>query len=391
MKLTYSSEERAWRDELRAFLASELPDQIRCNLEYCQDEGIWPGALAFSRKVAAKGWLALTWPPKYGGLGRPASDRRIMAEEFTYHEAPLVGPTGWGFVAGALLQDGSDEQKERFLPAIGRLETFIVEGFSEPDSGSDLASLKTRAVRDGNTWVINGQKTFTTWAERADAIIVLARTDPKSQRHRGLSLFYVPLDAKGVSVSPLYNIGGGRQNHTFLDDVMVDDDMRVGRLNEAWPLVMGTFYGGGGGGHLVPAVEHQKRMDAIVDYCASAQRRGKALGEDPAIQDKLAELALIVTTGRLLTLDAAGAVAHGSQPKYAGALNPVVTKENTPRFAELCNEILGPLGQLAAGSPLAPVGGRFEEWYRWSFRTHAGGTPQVKRMVLATRGLGLPR
>jgi alkylation response protein AidB-like acyl-CoA dehydrogenase len=201
----------------------------------------------------------------------------------------------------------------------------------------------------------------------------------------------VPLDAKGVTVSPLFNIGGGRQNHTFLDDVTVDDDMRVGRLNEAWPLVMGTFYGGGGGGHRVPAIEHQQRLDAIVDYCTSTQRRGKVLAEDPAIQEKLAELALIVTSERLLTYDAAGAVASGSQPKYAGALNPVVVKEDTPRFAELCNEIIGPLGQLAAGSPLAPIGGKVEEWYRWSFRTHAGGTPQVKRMVLATRGLGLPR
>ena len=391
MKLTFSDAERAWRDELRSFLAAELPADVRCNLEYCADEAVWAQAHVFSKKVAEKGWLALTWPAKYGGLERPASDQLILAEEFTYHDAPIIGPTGWGFTAGALLQAGTEQQKERFLPAIGRLDTFIVEGFSEPEAGSDLANLSTRADRDGDAWVINGQKTFGTWAERADAIVVLARTDQNARRHRGLSLFYVPLDAKGVTVSPLYNMGGGRQNDTFFDDVRIGGDMLLGRVHEGWPLVMNTFYGAGGGAYLIPAVEQQRRLDLIVEYCNSTERHGKPMAQDPVIRDKLAELALIITSQRLLTYDAAGSAASGVAPKYAGALTPVVVKENAPRFADLCNEIVGPLGQLAAGSPLAPINGRIEQWYRWSFRTHAGGTPQVKRMVLATRGLGLPR
>jgi alkylation response protein AidB-like acyl-CoA dehydrogenase len=312
-----------------------------------------------------------------------------MAEEFGYHDAPLINHIGWGLAAGALFSGGTDEQRHRFLPSIASMETFWVEGLSEPDAGSDLASLTTRAVRDGDSWVINGQKTYTTWGTHGDVMFLAARTDPESRRHQGLSIFCVDLSARGVTFAPMENIGGGRQNHTFLDDVHVGADMLIGGQGHGWELVMNAFYGAGGS--QAPYAAHQRRLAELVEYCKTTSAGDRTLIDQSLICDKLGELALLVEAERVLTYVAVGAAETNERPPFAGALNEVVSKEAEPKFAEVYNEILGSLGQLSTGAPWAPIGGMPEAWYRWSFANHAGGTPQVKRMVLATRGLGLPR
>jgi alkylation response protein AidB-like acyl-CoA dehydrogenase len=389
MNRTFTVEQDEWRAEVREFLDEELPPEMARSTEFTEDEDYWDFALQFTTKVAQKGWIGLTWPKEYGGLARPTLDRLILAEEFTYSEAPLTNTIGWGLAAGAILFGGSEEQKRRFLPSIARNETFWVEGFTEPGAGSDLASLTTRADRDGDEWVISGQKTFTTWGSHGDVIFLAARTDQDVAKHRGISIFCVDMNAPGVSVAPLYNLGGGRQNNTFFDHVRVAGDMLIGEEGRGWDLIMNAFYGASG--VAAPYAGYQKRLEELVAHCQTARRNGRLLIDDPMVRDRLAELALIVEAERLLTYESLSNRAAGRRPAFAGALGTVVAKEAMPRFAEIYNEVLGTLGQLSRGSRWAPLDGWPEAWYRQSFRNHAGGTPQVKRMVLATRGLELPR
>ena len=265
------------------------------------------------------------------------------------------------------------------------------EGYTEPEAGSDLASLSTRAVRDGDEWVISGQKTFTTWGTHADMLYCAARTDPEAPRHRGITIFGLPIDQPGVSFGPLFNIGGGRQNHTFLDGARVPHENMIGSEGRGWDLIMGGFYGGNIGAAYMDA---QAKLDQMVAWCKTAKRNGRRLIDDPVVRDQLAEMDLLVQAERLLTYESLSNIQSKRPPAYAGAIGTVVAKEAMTRFAELTNLVAGRVGQLALGSRWAPIdvaNGGPEAWFRTSIRNHAGGTPQVKRMVLATRGLGLPR
>jgi alkylation response protein AidB-like acyl-CoA dehydrogenase len=389
MDFSFTPHEEAWRQEVRDFLDKELPDDKAFNHEFTEDEELWKFALNFTKKVGEKGWIGLTWPVEYGGLARPLSERLIMAEEFALRDAPMVNMIGYGLAAGSLLLGGTEAQKKRFLPEIAQFDRFWAEGLSEPGSGSDLASLTTRATRDGDDWIINGQKTYTTWGHRADVLYLAARTDPEARRHRGISIFCLDLSAPGVSFSKLDNLGGGRQNHTYFDDVRVPGDMLIGELGAGWRYIMNAFYQAGAIG--ARHSELQRMLNKVVAYCESTSRGGRPLIKDPIVRSKLAELDVMVETERLLAYESLGNAREGRQPRFAGTLGVVVHKEDQPRFAQLINQIVGPLSQLKTGSRWAPMAGEAEAWYRASYANHAGGTSQVKRMVLATRGLGLPR
>jgi alkylation response protein AidB-like acyl-CoA dehydrogenase len=389
MELRYTDEQEAWRAEVRAFLDAELPPGNCFEVEFEEDEELWKFALEFTRKVGARGWIALTWPVEYGGLGRPPIERTIMMEEFSYREAPLVNQIGWGLAAGTLLVGGTEAQKRRFLPAISRMETFWAEGLSEPGAGSDLASLTTTAVRDGDSWVVHGQKTYTTWGTHADVLYLAARTDPYSARHHGISVFCLPLDSPGVTMSPMWNLGGGRQNHTYLDGVRIPAENLIGVEGQGWHYIMNAFYAGGFGAGAFHA-GYQRMFDEVFEYCRTTSRGGRPLLEDPRVRQDLGQLALMVDQLKLLTLEGLSNARHRQPPRFGGALSTVVMKEAEPRFSEIVHRIMGPLAQLRK-SPWAPFDGGAEAWYRYSYANHAGGAPQVKRMVLATRGLGLPR
>lgn len=392
MDLSFTKEQTEWREEVRDFLDQELPKQWEQSTEFCEDEDFWDFAWAFTKKVCANKWVGLTWPEEYGGLGRPIIDRLIMAEEFTYRSAPLLNTIGYALAAGALLYGGTHEQKLKFLPAIARLDYLWAEGYSEPDAGSDLASLKTTAVREGDEWIVNGQKTYTTWGSHADVLYLAARTDPDAPKHRGISIFCLDLKQPGISFGPQYNLGGGRQNHTFLDNVRVGHDMMIGEEGRGWDLIMRGFYGGG---LTAPYMGTKAKLDKLVDFCKNARRDGRLLIDDPMIRDELVEIDMLVQDERLLTYESLSNTQSGRPPAFAGAIGAVVLKETMPRIAELANRICGPRGQIVADSPWAPIPddptGGPEEWFRQSFANHGNGTLQVKRMVLATRGLGLPR
>ncbi len=389
MDLTFAEEHEAWRAEVRDFLAAELPTPFHWDSEYDEDDEGWAFALDFTRKVAAKGWIGLTWPEEYGGLDRPAIDKFILWEELTRANAPVVNHIGWGLAANALLAGGTHEQKLRFLPKIARMETFWAEGLSEPDAGSDLASLRTKAHWTGEHWVINGQKTYTTWGTHADVLYLAARSDPDAPKHKGISIFCVDLSSPGVSFSPLHNIAGGRQNHTYFDDVVVPADHLIGEAGKGWDYIMGSFYTGGpmGGSEC----EMENRVRDLVSWCSTETRYGRPLIEDAYVRERLAELAVMTEIGRVLSYEGLSNFLHQRPPRFGGAIGTVVGKEMRPRFSQLITEIVGPLAQVRGESPVAPLGAMPAEWFLRGINNHAGGTPQVKRMVMATRGLGLPR
>jgi 3-oxocholest-4-en-26-oyl-CoA dehydrogenase alpha subunit len=357
--------------------------------EFTQSDEHWALALEFSRAVAAKNWIALSWPVQFHGGGRSRLEHMVMMEEFFYREAPLVNFIGWALAAGTLLLAGTDAQRERFLPPIARSEVLWAEGLTEPDAGSDLASLSTRAVRSGDDWILNGRKTYMTWGHLCDVAYVAARTSDHERKQAGISIFCVDLRSPGITLTPLINIAGGRQNLVYFDDVVVSGDNLLGAEGAGWSYIMNAFYASGGTN--AAHARFERLYDEMLSYCLSSRQPGRGLLiDDPSVRDRLAELALISRTQRLLAYEATREQDARRSPPWPGLL-AVSHKEALPRFAQICTEILGPSSQLTEDDPAAPLHGLIEAAYRRSFANHAGGTPQVKRMVLATRGLGLPR
>lgn len=382
-------EHGAWREEVVDFLAKELPESEAFDVEFCEDEERWAFALEFTKRLGEQGWIGLTWPQEYGGLARSQTEKFILLEELGRRDAPFINMIGWGLAAGTLLVGGSEEQKQRFLPPIGRMETFWAEGLSEPEAGSDLASLRSTAVWEDGCWVLNGDKTYTTWGSRADVLYLAARTDPGVAPHRGLSVFCVPTDLPGVTISPLWNIGGGRQNQFHFDQVHIPSEMLLGEVNQAWRYIMAAFYSSGP--TYLPHALYERKLRLIEDHCRRTRRSGRSLIDHSSVKAQLGDLAVIVEVERVLAYARLSAAESGDVASSDPTMQAVVTKENRLRFAEITNEIMGPYNQLLAHSPWAPIDGEIPLWYLRSFGNHAGGTSQVKRMQLATRGLGMPR
>ena len=384
----------ALREEVRAWLDAELPVEYEgFHWEFDETPERWAFYREFWKKQGARRWLEPTWPREYGGAQMSPREARVVREEFNRRRAGGLG--GIGMIVGpTILRLGTEEQKAFFLPQMAAGEIMWAEGYTEPNSGSDLASLRTRAVLDGDEWVIDGQKTFCTAGHHCNWIIIAARTDPDyEKRHNGISYFLAPMDTPGIELRPMYNLAGGRQNFVFLDDVHVPAHRMLGDLNQGWQQV---WFGMGGNPIPVftsddPGPEYEYEpdptgqawvLDQLVEYCRATTRDGQLLSEDPVVRKELTDLAIGVEIEKLLSYEA--------QCAYGGHLHQAITKEFMPEFAQRCMEIVGPLGQVQGGE-WAPLAGEIERLYRQSFSNHAGGTSQVKRMVVATRALGLPR
>jgi alkylation response protein AidB-like acyl-CoA dehydrogenase len=383
------------RDEVRSWLVDELPPEYEgFQWDFEEDPERWAFYREFWKKQGAKRWLEPTWPRGYGGAEMSARQARVVHEELARRR--VGGFAGIGMMVGpAILRLGTEDQKDAFLPGMAAGEIMWAEGYTEPNAGSDLASLRTRAVQDGDEWVIDGQKTFCTAGHHCNWIIIAARTDPDyEKRHKGISYFLSPTDVAGLELRPLFNLADGRQNLVNLDEVRVPADRMLGGLNQGWEQIWFGL-----GGNAIPRFDDDDDpgpeyeyeppptgqawvLDRLAEYCRTTVRRGRPLGDDPVVRKQLAELAIGVEIEKLLQYEGACA--------YGGHLHQAITKEFQPHFAQTCMEILGPLGQIQSGE-WAPLAGEIDRIYRRSFGSHAGGTSQVKRMVVATRALGLPR
>jgi len=380
---------KAWRQEVRSFLETELPSGMYFDYDYNEQDSDWAAYLEFWRKVGAKGWVALTWPKEYYGQGRSAIEHYIMQEEFSRYGVPSYPVIGIA-VASAILRLGTHEQRLRHLKGIAEATTLWGEGYTEPQAGSDLASLTTRAHRDGDYWVLNGQKTLGTAAHKCQWMAVLARSDAGATRHNGISCFMVPLDTPGIEMLPMHNMADGQQNQTFFDNVRIPADCLLGTEGEAWNEV---WFGMGGdditgwGPNPDPWVcRIERNFRIVLDHVRTAKRDGHLLKDDPAVRTRIAELALGIEKFKLQTREAfsnwSTKQMRTGNPVLVNHLHQAYFKEFWPEFAQACMELVGPSAQLS---------GPTEHYFRASFGNHAGGTSQLKRMVMATRGLGLPR
>ena len=346
----------------------------------------------YQQALNERGWLTMAWPEEYGGLGAPHFDQLIFAEESSAVGAP-VGGQSVQMVGPLLMIHGTDDQKREHLPKIASAEVMWCQGFSEPGSGSDLASLRTRAVRDGDEYVINGQKIWTSGARHADWIHVLTRTDPDAPKHRGITYFMLDMKTAGISVRPLVQMHGAQNfNETFFEDVRVPAGNLIGEENRGWYTATTTLDFERSG---VQRFANAKReLDKLIDCAKQPDSRapGVRIADDPIARAKLADQSIETEVARYLSYHVAWMQSQALVPNYEASISKVFGSEYAQRTARAGINMLGLGGALKPASPHAKLEGAFCQMYMSSVaRTIGAGTSEIQRNIIATRGLGLPR
>jgi alkylation response protein AidB-like acyl-CoA dehydrogenase len=378
----FTPEQERFRAEVRDFVGREWTSD---GDDRVVDEADWERQTQFRKALSQRGWLTRAWPPQWGGQDADQVDQAIYREEMALAGAPDADQ-GVDRVGPSLMLFGNEEQKQRFLPMISRAEIFWCQGFSEPESGSDLASLQTRAVLDGDSYVVNGQKIWTSNAHHADWIFLLARTDPDAPKHRGISFFLVDMRSPGITVQPLINMTGGHGfNQVFFDNVRVPRQNLVGEENRGWYIAATTLdFERSGINRIAAAV---RVLDGLIDHV-----RGSTSLKTEAIRNQLAELKIEFDLGRMLAYRVAWMQSRKLIPNYEASMSKLFGSEVQQRLANFALNTLGLHGQLAHGSRSVLFDGRIEQYYLSTVSvTIAAGTSEVQRNIIATRGLGLPR
>jgi len=389
MDFRLDPQQRAWRDEVRAFLAENVTPALRQEMREHHLDKPDGEVEAFRRKVGEKGWFGLNWPVEYGGLGLSAVYQHILVTEFEYAGAPAPDLTVTS-VAPTIIRYGTEQNKREFLPPIARGELRCALGFSEPDAGTDLASLKTRAVLDGDTWVINGSKIWNSMAQRATHEWLCVRTDPDAPKHKGLSVIMVPIDAPGVEIRPIYAWSGYRTNEVFFTDVRVPATNLIGEVNKGWQYITGSLNLERAA--LTNAGDLRRAVDELIALATTPLPDGRRPADDPVIQARVAELDADVEAATLMGLEASSLLDSGTIPVVEVSVEKVFTSELRQRIADVGTRIAGMFGVLEAGSPYAVADGRFEHLYRHAPLLRFGaGTNEVLRDVIAQHGHGMPR
>jgi alkylation response protein AidB-like acyl-CoA dehydrogenase len=389
MRYDFSPAQQVWRDEVRAFLRKTVKPALVAEMREAGNEGDGPLAREFHRQMFRKGWWGIGWPKEFGGLGKSAVDQFIFVEEMEAAGAPAMRLTITS-VAPTILRSGTEEQKAKWLPPILRGELEFAVAYSEAEAGTDLASLRTRAVLEGDEWVINGQKMWNTGAHTATHNWVAVRTEPDAPKHRGISMVIVPMDSPGVTVQPLWTWSNIRTNAVFFDNVRVPRDHLIGERG------MGFYYA-------MMALDFERIMIGSVGllrrylgelkaFVRRTKRDGRALGSIPWVRRAIADLEMRVEVGRQIGLLNAWLIDQGVVPTKEGSIAKVYVTELNAHLASVGMEILGLAGQLAPDDASAPLHGRLQWLYTTApMQRFGGGTNEVQRMIIAQRGLGLPR
>lgn len=383
MEFSFSVEQEKFRKEVRDFLEEEIRKdtfEIRSNnyLEVSSPE--------LSRKLASKGWLGLTWPKEYGGAGRSYVDRAILMEELLRFQAPLVYHLlGERQIGPGLLHFGSEELKNEFIPKIINAEISFCLGLSEPDAGSDVAAVATSAKEDGEYYIINGQKTWTSNAHNADYIWILAKTDPEGLKYKNLSEIIVDLKLPGVTVRPLYNmIGVHCFNEVFFDNVQVHKRYLVGEKNKGfYQMLSQVDYERAG---LERLMQNYPVLEALRSYV----KENKSISEDSLVRDQMAQIEIEFEVGRILCYQVAWTIDQGTIPNRESAISKCFCTRFEQKLGDLATQILGEFGQVLPDSSEALFKGDISESYLWNpSYTIQGGASEILKGIIATRGLGL--
>ena len=388
MDFDFTKDQKRFRDDLRTFLEEEVPLErqevfrlgYRGAVPVRPRRGPQAGGSRLARyRVAERVRREWSWSYRAGHPEGRAGYRRV----------PRTGVTGLDFAGQALLHFGSEEQKREYLPPIARGEVEYCQGFSEPNAGSDLAALELRAVRDGDDYVLNGTKIFTSRAFRSDFIYLLARTDSEAPKHRGLSLFIGSMRTPGISVSPLPYISGELAAQTFFDDVRLDGSTLIGEENQGWYHAMTTLDYERSGLERYAGV--RRTFDDFVEFCQTTRVDGTTPWEKPVVRYKLADLRTGMEVWRLLCWKVAWMQSAGAVPNAEASIAFLHGTEERLRFAQTAMQILGPFSTLRHESKWAPLLGAVEGIHRESMHLHGAGTTEIHKNIIAQRGLGLPR
>lgn len=393
MRFEFSKEQRQFVEEVQNFIREEwrrddADDVFAPNREADSMLVDSPARRAFMKRLAAKGYLGMSWPKQYGGQDKPGIYEYLLNEELASVGAPLIGK-GVGCIGKTLINHGSDKLKDEFLPKILRGEIEFALGYSEPNAGSDLAALKLKAEKDGDGWRLNGQKMWTTSAHFADWYWVAARTDPALAKHRGISVFLLPMNHPGLTVHPIDTMGDHRTNAVFFDDVWVHEDYLVGELNKGWR-------------YICEALDYErftlftigplrKKFEVLVDMVRDVRRDGRPLIDSPTVRIVIARLATEVEAATMLQRRVIAAAADDSVPTVEAAMFKLYSTGLGQRLADIALDLLGPVGVLSHSWVDAPLAGKWEHSYRATVvDTIGGGSTEVQKNIIARRGLGLP-
>jgi alkylation response protein AidB-like acyl-CoA dehydrogenase len=388
VELALTPEQEELRAQLRDYFAAMMTPEVE--EEMARHEMGGPLSRGLARQMGADGWLGIGWPKEYGGQARSPIDQLVFFDEASRAGAPVplltintVGPT--------LMRYGDDEQKQEFLPQILRGEVQFAIGYSEPGAGTDLAALTTRAVRDGDEYVINGQKIFTSLANQAEYVWLAVRTDPDAPKHKGISILIVPTSAEGFSLSPINVVGGTRTNSTFYDDVRVPVSARVGEENEGWKLITTQL------NHervaLCNAGIVYRHLDDVRRWAVQTTlANGERVIDQEWVRLNIARVAARVEFLKLMNWKVAWCLGTGAINPADASVTKVFGTEFYLEAYRLLLEVLGPAGYLKRGTPGAALRGRLERSYAGTLiLTFGGGTNEVQRDIIAMVGLGMPR
>ncbi len=388
MDLSYTPAEERFRAELRAWLAANPPGPEPERL----DEWIAYGK-AWQRRLHAAGWCGVHWPKAYGGRGAALMEQIIFQEEMARAKTPqLINLAGLTMGGPVLIAHGTEEQKRRHLRAILSAEEIWCQGFSEPDAGSDLAALRMRAVLDGDSFVVNGQKVWTSFARYADWCMLLVRTDPEAAKHKGITFLLADMHSPGVTVRPLKQISGDEDfNEVFFEDVRVPRGNVVGEVNAGWEIAITTLM------HERQTLTFSRQLQsrvALNELLGLARRHPSArpAAHQPLLRQKLAAAYIDSEAMKYTALRNLTNVLRGGIPGPEGSVEKLFWSEMYQRMLETAVELAGPHGQLVAGSPYALDDGKWPHLMLYSRgRTIAAGSSEIQRNIIAERVLGLPR
>ena len=391
MHLAETPEQEQLRTELRAYFATLLPQEVR---DTVGESGA--GSQAFRRLVrqmGTDGWLGLGWPTEYGGQGRPPTDQFILFDEVQRAHAPFpfvtintVGPT--------LIAYGTEEQKAAYLPGILSGELNFAIGYTEPESGTDLASLRTSAVLDGDEWVINGNKVFTSGANQADYVWLACRTDQQAPKHKGISIIIVPTNAPGFSWTPIVTVGGNVTTATYYSDVRVPKANVVSDINRGWQLITTQLNHERVGLAALTGLTH-RLYDDVVAWAAAEPSGGddsERMIQLPWVQADFARCKAILEALKLMNWKLVRSVNDGTLTPQASSAVKVFGTERAVEVYKLLLGVLGPFGHIRHGSPRAVLHGEIEQAGRLAqINTFGGGVNEIQRDIVATVGLGMTR
>lgn len=389
MEFALTPEQEQFAQEFRDYLRKHMTAEVRAEIENRRMQR-GPVYKEFVRQMGRDGWLGVGWPKEYGGQGRSPMEQHIFYEMTAYERItlPLMALNA---VGPAVIRVGSEEMKKKVLPPILRGEVEVAIGYTEPESGTDLASLSTAAVRDGDDYIINGQKVFTSCADFADYLWIAARTDPNApKKHHGISVFLIPMDTPGITIEPMYLLGGERNNATFYDNVRVPKSCLVGEENMGWKYI--TTQLDFERIALSPSSPLRRKIDDVIQWAKETSVDGEPVIRQSWVRSKITELAMEVEVLKILNYYLAWLITNGVVPYAEASMIKVLGSELTQRVNGSLLQMMGQYGQLQTGSKWAPLRGGIEQDFRSDvILTFGGGASEIQRNIIAMAGLGMPR